>query len=61
MAKETKETKIEFRVAKDKNFVGFVHPETRRFVTAQNKKFFVDESDEKAIAILRAAVDIVEI
>lgn len=61
MAKEVKETKIEFRVAKDKNFVGFVHPETRRFITVQDGKFLVDKADGKALEILRAAVDIVEI
>jgi len=58
----TKVKKIEFRTAKNKNFAGFVHPETRRFVTVdKDGKLLVDENDEKALAILRTAADLVEI
>ena len=55
-------SKVEFRVAKDKNFVGFVHPKTRRFVTGdKDGKFFIKEHDTDALKILREAADIVEI
>lgn len=55
-------SKVEFRVAKDKNFVGFVHPKTRRFVTGdKDGKFFIKENDTDALKILREAADIVEI
>lgn len=55
-------SKVEFRVAKDKNFVGFIHPKTRRFVTGdKDGKFFIKENDTDALKILREAADIVEI
>lgn len=61
-AEETKIEQIEFRTAKNKNFVGFVHPETRRFVTVdENGKLLIDKTDEKALEILRTAADLVEI
>lgn len=54
--------KIEFRAAKGKNFVGFTHPETRRFVTGnKDGKFFIKDDDESALKILREAADVVEI
>lgn len=54
--------KVEFRTAKGKNFVGFVHPGTRAFVSVdKDGKILVDPSDEKALEILRAAADVVEI
>ncbi|MGV3085164.1 hypothetical protein [Enterococcus dispar] len=53
---------VEFRVAKEKNFVGFTHPKTRRFVTGdKDGKFFIRENDADALKILREAADIVEI
>lgn len=55
-------TKIEFRTQKDKNFVGFVHPTTRKLVTVDGEgKLFIDEKDIKALDIARSAVDLVEI
>ncbi len=60
--KEPKTVKVEFRTAKGKNFVGFVHPSTRKFVSVDKEgKLFVDETDEKALKILRNATDVVEI
>lgn len=54
--------KVEFRTAKGKNFVGFVHPSSRRFISVdKDGKLLVDQKDEKALEILRAAADIVEI
>lgn len=60
---EVKEiSKVEFRTAKGKNFVGFVHPSTRAFVSVdKDGKILVDPSDEKALEILRSAADVVEI
>lgn len=54
------ETKT-FKVLKNKNFVGFVHPETRKFITAVDGKIEVSVSDKKAIAILEEAADLTEI
>ena len=55
-------TKIEFRTQKDKNFVGFVHPSTRKLVTVDEEgKLFIEETDVKALEIARSAVDLVEI
>lgn len=54
--------KVEFRTAKGKNFVGFVHPNTRTFISVdEDGKILVDPDDEKALKILRSAADIVEI
>lgn len=50
-----------FKVLKNKNFVGFVHPETRKFITAVDGKIEVSVSDKKAIAILEEAADLTEI
>lgn len=60
--KEPETTKVEFRTAKGKNFVGFVHPNSRKFVSVDKEgKLFVDETDEKVLEILRNATDVVEI
>lgn len=48
-------------INKNKNFVGFVHPETRKFITAVDGKIEVSVSDKKAIAILEEAADLTEI
>lgn len=54
--------KIEFRTQKGKNFVGFVHPKTRAFVSVdKDGKILVDPSDGEALQILRSAADVVEI
>lgn len=59
---EEKTKKVEFRTQKDKNFVGFVHPSTRKLVTVDKKgKLLIDETDVKALEIARSAVDLVEI
>lgn len=60
---EVKETpKVEFRTVKGKNFVGFVHPSTRAFVSVdKDGEILVDPSDKKALEILRSAADVVEI
>jgi len=56
------ENTVTYKVLKNKNFVGFVHPDTRRLVTANDKgEFIVKKSDTKAIAILNNAVDLHEI
>jgi len=54
------ETKT-FKVLKNKNFVGFVHPETRKFITVVDGKIEVSVSDKKAITILEEAADLTEI
>lgn len=60
--KTTGNKTIEFRTQKDKNFVGFVHPATRKLVTVDSEgKLFIDETDVKALEIARSAVDLVEI
>lgn len=57
-----KVNKVEFRTQKDKNFVGFVHPATRKLVTVDaDGKLFIEETDVKALEIARSAVDLVEI
>ncbi|MGK0606784.1 hypothetical protein [Enterococcus gilvus] len=60
---EVKEiSKIEFRTQKGKNFVGFVHPSSRKFVSVdKHGKILVDPSDGEALQILRSAADVVEI
>lgn len=61
---ETKEevavtNKIEFRTHNEANFVGFVHPKTRKLVTVdEDGKLFIDETDTAAIEILTAAKDV---
>lgn len=65
MANKKEETNVEetitYKVLKKKNFVGFVHPDTRRLVTANEQgEFVVKKSDAKAIAILEDAVDVHE-
>lgn len=53
---------VTFKVQKKKNFVGFMHPDTRRFITAnKDGEFVIDEKDVKALAILRDAIDVFEV
>ena len=52
---------MKYRVGKTKNFVGFVHPKTRRFITADSNNEFIISIDDKAIAILEDAIDVNEI
>lgn len=70
---ETKveETKVEeapkkeqrfFKVIDGKNFCGFVDPNTRKMVTANEKGLFViDAEDAKALAIVQAAADLTDV
>lgn len=57
---ETKKDEVvKYRVGKTKNFVGFVHPKTRRFITADsNNEFIISADDKEAIAILEEAIDV---
>ncbi len=57
---ETKKDEVvKYRVGKTKNFVGFVHPKTRRFITAySNNEFIISVDDKEAIAILEEASDV---
>lgn len=53
---------ITFKVQKGKNFVGFLHPDTRRFFAANdNGEFVVSEEDVKALEILKKAADVFEV
>ncbi|EHA4024305.1 hypothetical protein JKN54_000783 [Enterococcus faecalis] len=61
VTEEVKPATKTFKVLKYKNFVGFVHPETRKFITAIDGKIEVSASDKKAIAILEEAADLTEI
>ncbi|WP_410172518.1 hypothetical protein [Enterococcus hirae] len=57
--KSKKEEVVKYRVGKTKNFVGFVHPKTRRFITADsNNEFIISVDDKEAIAILEEAIDV---
>lgn len=60
---ETKKDEVvKYRVGKTKNFVGFVHPKTRRLITADsNNEFIISIDDKEAIAILEDAIDVNEI
>ena len=52
---------VTYKVLKKKNFVGFVHPKTRRFIRANKDGVFViDKTDEEAIKVLEDAVDVTE-
>ena len=45
---ETKKDEVvKYRVGKTKNFVGFVHPKTRRFITADSNNEFIISIDDK--------------
>lgn len=57
---ETKKDEVvKYRVGKTKNFVGFVHPKTRRFITTDsNNEFIISVDDKEAIAILEEASDV---
>lgn len=57
-----KEDTKTYRVQKGKNFVGFTHPETRKFITAnKDGEFVISVEDEKAISILNNAADVFEV
>lgn len=65
MAKQKEPTttaqKRTFKVLKNKNFVGFMHPKTRKFISVdENGKISVDETDSTAIDILENAADLTE-
>lgn len=53
---------VTYKVLKKKNFVGFMHPATRKFIKAdKDGKFVIAKTDEKAIAILEDAADVHEV
>lgn len=57
-----KEETVTYRVQKGKNFVGFTHPKTRKFITAnKDNEFVISADDEKALAILKNAADVFEV
>lgn len=51
-----------FKVVDKKNFVGFMHPGTKKFVTANKERLFeILETDKKALAIAEAASDLTNV
>ena len=49
----TAKKEVTYRVLDKKNFVGFMHPKTKKFITAnENNEFVVSEDDKEAIEIL---------
>ena len=57
----TAKKEVTYRVLDKKNFVGFMHPKTKKFITAnENNEFVVSEDDKEAIEILERAAEIVE-
>lgn len=60
--KMTETNKRTFRTAKNKNFSGFVHPGTRKFIAVDSKgELNIDETDTQAIVILERAADLIEV
>ncbi|HIB1875264.1 TPA: hypothetical protein ACWWCX_002698 [Enterococcus faecium] len=50
-----------YKVLEGRNFNGFIHPETRKFITEKNGVIKVTVDDIKAIGILSSAVDVTDI
>ncbi|MEQ7215608.1 hypothetical protein ABQD61_06950 [Enterococcus asini] len=50
-----------YKVIEGRNFNGFMHPATRKFVTAKDGMIQVPADDAKAIAILTAAADVTDV
>ena len=62
MATAKKEAEVRtYKVLEGKNFNGFVHPATRKFITAKDGIIKVMVSDDKAIAILNGAADVTDV
>ncbi|MGX7163384.1 hypothetical protein [Enterococcus massiliensis] len=61
MVKEAAKEYKTFKVIEGKNFNGFLHPETRKFITQKNGVIKIDVNDTKAIAILNSAADVTDI
>lgn len=54
----TAKKEVTYRVLDKKNFVGFMYPKTKKFITAnENNEFIVSEDDKEAIEILESAAD----
>ncbi|MGX7132354.1 hypothetical protein ACWOB3_07720 [Enterococcus songbeiensis] len=50
-----------FKIIEGRNFNGFMHPATRKFVTEKNGMIKVDATDKEAIEILKSAADVTDI
>lgn len=50
-----------YKVIEGRNFNGFMHPATRKFVTAKDGMIQVPADDTKAIAILTTAADVTDV
>lgn len=62
MATAKKEVEVRtYKVLEGKNFNGFVHPETRKFIAEKNGVIKVAATDKKAIAILASAADVTDV
>lgn len=59
-AKSSKEY-LTFKVIEGRNFNGFVHPKTRKFVTQNKGVIKVEATDQEAIAILKSAADVTDV
>lgn len=62
MATAKKEAEVRtYKVLEGKNFNGFVHPETRKFISEKDGVIKVAATDKKAIAILASAADVTDV
>lgn len=62
MATAKKEVEVRtYKVLEGKNFNGFVHPETRKFISEKDGVIKVAATDKKAIAILASAADVTDV
>lgn len=68
VAEETAEEKVTeekeyrtYKVLEDRNFNGFIHPKTRKFITEKDGLIKVSADDAQAIAILSSAADVTDI
>lgn len=50
-----------YKVIEGRNFNGFMHPATRKFVTAKDGMIQVPANDVKAIAVLTTAADVTDV
>ncbi|MFR2457408.1 MAG: hypothetical protein ACLS8G_14615 [Enterococcus faecalis] len=53
----TAKKEVTYRVLDKKNFVSFMHPKTKKFITANENNEFVVSDDKEAIEILERAAD----
>ena len=59
-AKKTTEMRI-YKVIEGRNFNGFMHPATRKFIAAKDGMIQVPVDDVKAISILTTAADVTDV